>query len=267
MADSYISITEGSGKNIDTRTESTNAEHRQVVVIGDPSDNSGVALVHPSYGVSTIVRDIASSLLAGMTSLPAGSNTIGSVAVFFTPSEPTIKGITNSVAVYFSPSNPAVNATFSGSIGVYYSPSEPTIKGITNSVAVYFSGSEPTVKVKDTYSTSIISGTVSGSYAGVSALGQTLVSPESGRAIKVYAIALTTTAQVHLTAKFTNGAGTPTEYWRYALQAPSSGISGANLAVSPPAYLFATSAGSTLALVLNSASLVHYSIAYFKESA
>ena len=45
MADTAIAITAGAGTNVDTRTESTNSNHRQVVVIGDPSLNAGVAAV------------------------------------------------------------------------------------------------------------------------------------------------------------------------------------------------------------------------------
>lgn len=45
MADSAIAITAGSGTNVDTRTEATNGQHRQVVVIGDPSLNAGVMAV------------------------------------------------------------------------------------------------------------------------------------------------------------------------------------------------------------------------------
>ncbi|ANW00698.1 hypothetical protein [Bradyrhizobium icense] len=45
MADTAVAITAGSGTNIDTRTEGTNGNHRQVVVIGDPATNAGVATV------------------------------------------------------------------------------------------------------------------------------------------------------------------------------------------------------------------------------
>lgn len=45
MADTAVAITAGTGTNIDTRTESTNSNHRQVIVIGDPSLNAGVAAV------------------------------------------------------------------------------------------------------------------------------------------------------------------------------------------------------------------------------
>jgi hypothetical protein len=45
MADTAVAITAGSGTNVDTRTESTNGNHRQVVVLGDPATNAAVASV------------------------------------------------------------------------------------------------------------------------------------------------------------------------------------------------------------------------------
>lgn len=52
MADSAVAITAGSGTNIDTRTEGTNSNHRQVIVIGDPATNDGVAPVDQTLGVA-----------------------------------------------------------------------------------------------------------------------------------------------------------------------------------------------------------------------
>jgi hypothetical protein len=52
MADASVSITAGSGTGIDTRTEATNGNHRQVVVLGDPSTNAGVAPVDVTHGLS-----------------------------------------------------------------------------------------------------------------------------------------------------------------------------------------------------------------------
>lgn len=51
MADTAIAITAGTGTNVDTRTEGTNGNHRQVVVLGDPATNDGVAAVDPSAGL------------------------------------------------------------------------------------------------------------------------------------------------------------------------------------------------------------------------
>src|SRR6185436_10882646 len=70
MADTAISITAGSGTNIDTRTEASNGNHRQVVVIGDPSTNAGVAPVDVTNGLSVTLT----------TALPAGSAAIGKLA-------------------------------------------------------------------------------------------------------------------------------------------------------------------------------------------
>ncbi len=52
MADSGINITEGSGQVIDSRTEGTNGNHRQVVVLGDPATNAGVAPVDATNGLA-----------------------------------------------------------------------------------------------------------------------------------------------------------------------------------------------------------------------
>lgn len=51
MADSAVAITAGSGTNIDTRTEGTNGNHRQVIVLGDPATNAGVAPVDATAGL------------------------------------------------------------------------------------------------------------------------------------------------------------------------------------------------------------------------
>ena len=64
MADTAVSITQGSGTSIDTRTESTNGNHRQVIVIGDPATNAGVAPVDATAGLKVDLgadNDVAAS--------------------------------------------------------------------------------------------------------------------------------------------------------------------------------------------------------------
>ncbi len=56
MADSNVDITAGSGTSIDTRTEGTNGNHRQVVVIGDPATNAGVAPVDATNGLAVEIK-------------------------------------------------------------------------------------------------------------------------------------------------------------------------------------------------------------------
>jgi hypothetical protein len=72
MADSGINITEGLGQVVDSRTEGTNGNHRQVIVVGDPSTNAGVAPVDATNGLAVDVK-----------TLPATTNTrevVGDVA-------------------------------------------------------------------------------------------------------------------------------------------------------------------------------------------
>lgn len=55
--DSNVDITAGTGTSIDTRTEGTNGNHRQVVVLGDPSTNAGVAPVDATAGLKVNLGD------------------------------------------------------------------------------------------------------------------------------------------------------------------------------------------------------------------
>ncbi len=66
MADTAIAITAGTGTNVDTRTEATNGNHRQVVVLGDPVTNAGVAPVSVTQGlgVNIISGGVASGAVA-----------------------------------------------------------------------------------------------------------------------------------------------------------------------------------------------------------
>ena len=51
MGNSFIRLaTDGSGKKIDTEVETTDNEHRQVVVLGDPTTKTGVAPVDGTRG-------------------------------------------------------------------------------------------------------------------------------------------------------------------------------------------------------------------------
>lgn len=203
----------------------------------------------------------------------------------------SIRGITNSIAAHI--------LSTGGTIQVKVDPSSK-IAGIDSSIAVYLQSTAGTLNMQlkpgtiavsldpgttlgkadqgiasttqgwlvNTSSTLVVPIVAAGSFNGVSTLGKTIAGPTSSRVLKIYAYSITTTAQTSLTAKLTNGAGSsPTIFEEWALQAPAQGISGANLAVTPPGYLFATPSGATLALVLDSASLVHYSFKYFEESA
>ncbi|MEK7112180.1 MAG: hypothetical protein AAB875_02530 [Patescibacteria group bacterium] len=113
--------------------------------------------------------------------------------------------------------------------------------------------------------------TASGTAAGISLSGNTVIAPSANYSFKIYAYAIQTTGVVSLAARFTNGAGTgPTEFWRPFVTpaTTTSETRGANLSTAGPGSpLFATGVNTTLSLLLDTATLVHYSVAYTKESA
>lgn len=289
MADTKLVVLNGDGASahVDVRTEASNGEGRQVIVIGDPSINANVgAVASQDVAASDQTTPAVLVRVAGSASINfAGGSTTGAVYIAQTAGtlavkfgeEPTViaSGKDGTTTRPLRMNSDGAIKVYDLSAGTVSISNSPTLTGITNSVAVHLLSTAGTVAVKldpgynvvNAAHTIVIPRTVSGTFNGVSDLGLTLVSPDSGNNIKVFAIALTTTAQVHVSSRFTNGAGSATEFWRYALQAPSAGIAGANLAVTPPGYLFATGVNTTLALHLNTASLVHYSIGYFKESA
>lgn len=81
MADSSVDITAGTGTPIDTRTEGTNGNHRQVIVIGDPATNTGVAPVSATQGLGVNVASggIASGAIAS-GAVASGAFASGAIA-------------------------------------------------------------------------------------------------------------------------------------------------------------------------------------------
>jgi hypothetical protein len=96
MADADVPITAGSGTKIDTRTVGAGTdEHRQVVVVGDPSTAAAVAAVTAANGLAVDVTRLP-ALAAGtnnigdvdvltLPSIPAGNNNIGDVDIASVP--------------------------------------------------------------------------------------------------------------------------------------------------------------------------------------
>lgn len=130
---------------------------------------------------------------------------------------------------------------------------------ISTSVGTTDAGTQRVVQANGTGRTLV---SVGGSAA--SSGNNTLIAAGTNK-LKVYSFSLTTTSTTAVTCIFQSGAG-GTELWRLILQAPTSVSAGANLAVTPPAFLFATASATLLNLNLSSAQTVHYSIAYFDEA-
>lgn len=83
MADTSVAITAGAGTLIDTRTESTNSNHRQVIVVGDPATNAGVAPVDGTAGLKVdlgadndVTVTSGSITVSGTVTANAGTGTL-----------------------------------------------------------------------------------------------------------------------------------------------------------------------------------------------
>ena len=106
MADTAVAITAGSGTNIDTRTEGTNGNHRQVVVIGDPDTNAGVAPVDATNGLAVDVKGSA------LTSLQLIDDAVFTDDAAFTP------GTSKGFAVGFQADETSPDSVDEGDFGV-----------------------------------------------------------------------------------------------------------------------------------------------------
>lgn len=76
MADTAVPITAGTGTNIDTRTEGTNGNHRQVIVVGDPATNAGVAPVDATAGLKVDLGADNDVTVTGTVDLGATDNAV-----------------------------------------------------------------------------------------------------------------------------------------------------------------------------------------------
>jgi hypothetical protein len=92
MANSSVPITPGTGTDIDTRTTTTDGNHRQVIVIGDPATDAGVAPVDVAYGlavdvkraqpVSSAFHVITAAASANAQNVKAGAGTLRGFSFF-----------------------------------------------------------------------------------------------------------------------------------------------------------------------------------------
>ena len=100
---------------------------------------------------------------------------------------------------------------------------------------------------------------------GNNSTSSTIVSSVAALRHKVYAYSITSTAQAVNTLSFASSLANP--IWHLQMQSVSSGITGANLAVSPPAWLFATEAASPLVFkITGTTGSYHLSFSYFTEA-
>ena len=92
-----------------------------------------------------------------------------------------------------------------------------------------------------------------------------LVSSVAAQRVKVYAYSITSTMEAINDVSFYSSAANL--LWPIALRAISSGVTGANLAVSPPGWLFATEVAAALNFnVTGTTGTYKVAISYFQEA-
>jgi hypothetical protein len=128
LADTAVAITAGSGTNIDTRTEATNGNHRQVVVIGDPATNAGVAPVDATGGLTV--------------SLAASSPGIITTGAAGTPSSVvlTVQGVTSMTPILATTTNTALTNFGAGEYETVAASQTAQTLGATGGIGDYISG-------------------------------------------------------------------------------------------------------------------------------
>ena len=123
-----------------------------------------------------------------------------------------------------------------------------------------FDPDDNTIAVND-----LIGKTLQSAGGVVSSSGNNTLIGAGTNKLKVYAFSLSIISTTAVTCIFQSGAG-GTELWRVRLQTPTDVAGGANLAISPPAWLFATANATLLNLNLSAAVSVHWSVSYFDEA-
>lgn len=227
----------------------------------DPGHTLGTVLVNPGTGTLNVQFDPGHTL--GTVTANAGT---GTMTVKFDPGA-TLGKVDAGIGTFTIKTDPGYTLgsiqNINTTVTVKFDPGNTLGKvdqGVASTTQPWLVNSQSTASVF----------TASGSVSGVSVSGNTIISPSAAASFKIYAFSIQTTGQVSLTTKFTNGSGgSPTEFFRPLITASGvTGAQGANLSTGGPGNpLFVTGTSTTLSLVLDSATLVHYSVSYTKESA
>ena len=203
--------------------------------------------------VLPLIIDSSGYLLVNMT--------VGTISLSSTAST-----ITNAVGNPVNVALTSTKVTIDNTVTVTGTVTTTVASTSTASTITNAAGNPANVVLTATAVTISIGRTLTGSTGTLSATNGTISLTPSNR-IKVYAISLTTTSASEVMCVFNSGGvANGLELWRGTLMAPAGANSGLNLAVTPPAFLFASRSGTAVSLSLSSAVLVHYSISYFDEA-
>ena len=206
--------------------------------------------------VSGFNVNIATATLGTVTtSLSSTIVTVQNVAAGFNVNVATATLGTVTVTGTVTPSTTA--STISNAVG------NPVNVSLT-STAVTVSNTAGTV-TNSVSTLMLISKTLTGTSVSINATTGTIAAAGSAR-LKVYAISLTTTATTSSVITFVNGTYGGQVLWKAVYQAASGSMAGSNIAVTPPAYLFATGSAQLLRLNLSAAIPVEVSVSYYDEA-
>lgn len=281
-----------------TLTLNSTAVHREVLVIGDPQTSNAIATVlavtptsteygqvvriasGPSSGADLLMRPVFSSTSADNPVRAVLSSTSADNPVTATLSLGTLQ---SSVAPAGGSSGLIVRIAGgpSSAVDLVMRPvfsstnTDNPVRAVLSSTAAdnqvtitpgvpFYSASAPSSAALGLHVRQVLNNlqSVASSNAFTSS-SFSVASSQAALKTKVYAYSITTTNVSAQGVKFYNGV---TMLWPVVLQAVSSAISGANLAVSPPSYLFANSTGAALTLNLAS-SLAGFKVgvAFFQD--
>ena len=293
-----VAITAGSGTSV--ATDDIGGVQYQRVKIAQGADGTGVD-VSPAAPLNVTVASATLGTVTISGSVNVATATLGTVTVSLSSTAVTVSNsplnvnvATATLGTVTISGNVNVATATLGTVTVSLSSTKVTIDNTPinvnvatatlgtvtvslSSTAVTVSNSPLNVNVATaTLGTVTISGSVTNSVSTIPIVGRTLtgstgsltattgtVTAAPTNRAKVYGFSLTTTSSTELICIFHTGG---LELWRLTLMAPSGGFAGANLAIAPPNFLFASRTGTAVSLSLNTATLVHYSTAYFDEA-
>lgn len=246
--------------NSDTSATITNSASNPVPVTGNVNVSSatlGTVVIQGNVNIATAT--LGTVVVTGTVTPSTTGSTITNA-----PANPVNVSLTNtqvSVSNAAGVFNVNIRTATLGTVAISGTVT-PSTTGSTITNAV---GNPANVSLVNTGVTVSVGRTLTGCTVSISATTGTVTTAGTNR-IKVYAISVTTTATTSSVISFINGTYGGLVLWKAVLQAPSGANAGLNLAVTPPAYLFATGSAQLLRLNQTSAIPVEVSVSYFDEA-
>lgn len=226
-------------------TRNSSTVHQEIMTIGDAESSLGVASVVDSAPPSTEFGLVTRSLC-----YPGSSAATDYLAVRIVDSSGN-----NWASLGVDYTNGSTTSTLVGNGLVYNNSSNDTMRvvGLTQPLPVQLVKSTPT---RNSTTVNINSSASSAFYA--------LISSVAGVAPCVYAYAITSTAVTPMLVEFVSDTSAPK--WGLMIGSASSGVTGANLAVSPPGAIFQGGTASAINVRLGSTGVdVRVSVSWFTE--